>query len=264
MRPLNDSERPLGTLLREAVTAARQRNDSRARALLTLAAERDLSGRAQLMFIRFCWRRGLLSEARQAAVELHALAQRRDCRQLQSASASALAAISHGLHDPLAASRWQQRSQSLDDENLQLGCDLTSRGNDALKAGDLELARTLFRSALAWEERRGSVAGQAEDWGSLGLVSLLEGTPGQAESFFRRALRLHRQVRSAHGIAQDCLHLGLAAGARRRWSRAERCFAAALKFARRANHAPLQQTIRLARRELRTRQRVLSTDPHQN
>jgi len=221
MRPLNDSQRPLKLLLREAVAAARQQDDGRARALLTLAVERDPSGRSHLMLVRFCWRRGLWPEARHAASALHELAQRRGCRKLQSVSANALAVVAREQGDTLHAAGWQQRSHGLDDAGQELGCDLTNRGNDALLAGDLELARVLFRSALDWEKSHGSVANQADDWGSLGLVALLQNRLNQADRCFRRALRLHRQGRNTLGMAQDCLHLGLIGSARFRWTRAD-------------------------------------------
>ena len=108
--------------------------------------------------------------------------------------------------------RWRMRhdgeslNQSLDDLG-RLACDLTGRGGDAFLQRDWELAEALWRRALAIEEWRGSLEGQATDSGNLGLLAAARGQLEDGIRWLKQSLRLHRLLLDACGEGTDLMNL---------------------------------------------------------
>jgi len=112
------------------------------------------------------------------------------------------------------AARWQQQSisaetqaKSIDSEQPELACDLSNLANDALMAGNYNLAENLLRRSLSLEIAQGSQEGQASDYGSLGVLALLQGNNSQALRLFWRAYRLHCRMGDSRGAGRDLLNL---------------------------------------------------------
>jgi len=107
---------------------------------------------------------------------------------------SILAEITHG-HGPGAAGE------------LQTACDLTGLANDALCTGEYPLAEELLLRSLQLEKAAGSLSEQAADWGSLGVVALLNGEIDVAVSRLWQAYRLHGRLDDVRGAGCDLLNL---------------------------------------------------------
>lgn len=103
--------------------------------------------------------------------------------------------------------RTDQTSQQSHDELGRLACDLTGRGGDAFLCGDLLLAESLWRRALAIEEWRGSLEGQAIDSGNLGLLAARKGRLDEGLQWLKQSLRLNRLMLNECSEGTDLLNL---------------------------------------------------------
>jgi tetratricopeptide (TPR) repeat protein len=149
--------------------------------------------------------------------------------QLKSVATHHLAAICREVGDRVSAAAYQQQSISAGIESGDVEADDEWRGstlsgfaNDAILAGRYELAATLLCRSLALETAAASVAGQAADWGSLGLVATFQADYPRAVACLRRASALHRQLGDALGLGCDLLNLAEVARRLGRWHTAVR------------------------------------------
>ena len=78
------------------------------------------------------------------------------------------------------------------------------------------------------ETAAGSLAGQAADWGSLGLVATFQERYGAAVASLLRAYRRHRQLGDAYGMGCDLLNLAEVARRLRRTNMSHRFLRRAL------------------------------------
>jgi Tfp pilus assembly protein PilF len=208
--------------------------------------------------------------AAEARTEFSRLLQQADSMgnlSLRAVACNNLAAACRALGESARATSWQQQSWNAatpvpsggDEPRDQLGCDLGNRATDAILAGDYALAEQLIRISLAWEQTSGTRAGEADDWGNLGLVAGLQGHLAAAAAALRRARHLHRQAGDTRSEGCDLLHLGevfLQAG---RWQRSARLFASAGSVFRSAH---LPRLARRASQHLAHVRRLLSRAAH--
>lgn len=242
---------------------------SRARACFHEAADRDRTGTALQEWGCFLYSQGEFAAAAlrlRRAIDLAALCAN---HELRGTACNNLACVYRECGQTALASTWQQQSwKAMEADSGEsgeaLGCDLTNRAHDALLRGDLRLAERLYDLALRWEQRHGTTAGEAADWGSLGLVSALRGDLVSAVRRLRQALRLHRQVGDVPGVATDLLHLGEVWAQRGHWNRALLCLDCAEHLFSLAGRRVLAKKARRAAFALRRLQSVRSFDPRLN
>ncbi len=157
-----------------------------------------------------------------AVSELRRLQQqalRADDAELAEVVCHNLAAAYREGGDFSTASSWQQQSiawwtrRSLndrcceDDELARLACDLTGRGADEFACRRFDIAKSLWQRALAIEEWRGDLEGQAADCGNLGLLAATQGDIGSGVRWLKKSLRLHRLMFDKRGVGTDLLNL---------------------------------------------------------
>jgi tetratricopeptide (TPR) repeat protein len=187
--------------------------------------------------------------------------------QLRVIALHNLAAVHRAMGDARTAAELQQRSLS-----EELGAADKSRGelcastlsnlaSDALLAGRINLARKLLRRSLTLETARGSLAGQAADWGSLGLVALFEGRHKAAVACLLRAYLRHRQLRDAFGMGCDLLNLAEAARRLGRAGSSTRFLERALAQFESAHAARQTKKVRLLLEQARRVSQVAERDP---
>lgn len=170
-----------------------------------------------------------------------------------------------------AAEIWQQQSLSWRMQQAEksarqsanelgrLACDLTGCGCDAFLKGDWDLAESFWRRALAIEEWRGSLEGQATDFGNLGLLAAARGYFEDATRCLSESLRLHRLMFDESGIGTDLLNLAEVSRLQNEFSRTIRLLREAAESFERANAVSLQE---LAESRLREVQRIVSLKKH--
>lgn len=171
---------------------------------------------------------------------------------------------------------WQQQSvtwrmrhaskslQQSADELGRLACDLTGYGCDAFLKLDWDLAESLWRRALAIEEWRGSLEGQATDSGNLGLLAATQGRLVDGIRWLKQSLRLHRLMLDACGEGTDLLNLAELRRLQGRFPRAIRSLQHAIQCFERADALPLRD---LAEQRLHEVQRIVEIaklDPQLN
>ncbi|MEX0702901.1 MAG: tetratricopeptide repeat protein [Planctomycetales bacterium] len=163
---------------------------------------------------------GRLEEAGEAYSDLLRIARSNGDALLRSVACANLAALRREAGRFEDAASWQQASLAAATDRIDESgrsasletaldpADLSGLANDAVRRGEFDLAERLFSLSLADETRRGNVGGEADDWGSLGVVALLAGRPGPALSRLWRAYRLHRRLGDEAGAGRDLLNLG--------------------------------------------------------
>jgi tetratricopeptide (TPR) repeat protein len=88
-----------------------------------------------------------------------------------------------------------------------LACDLANRATDAILARKYRLAEQLLRRSLLVETALGSLAGQAADWGNLGLLAALRGDLALGRRNLWRAYQMHIRAADHHGAGCDLMNL---------------------------------------------------------
>ena len=233
-----DSDQRVSALLQRAENLAVANRLTEARAVFTTAIRSDSGYAARSEFGRFLVRIECYDEAIEQFSILLTQAKTIGDELLRSMVANNLAAVYRelGRHD--TAARLQQQAIAAETaagaDTAPTPCVLANRANDAIMAGDFSLARQLLRRSLALEIEAGSLAGQAADWGSLGVVARLEGSTGEAIGCLRRAHQLHRRVRDARGTGCDLMNLAEVFRAIGRWRAAGRCYGRAVRQFRQA------------------------------
>jgi tetratricopeptide (TPR) repeat protein len=177
-------------------------------------------------------------------------------------------AIAHRLlRDPTTAAFWQQQSitwhqrrtidgdGSNDSELERLACDLTGRGADELAQGQLATAESLWRRALAIEEWRGCLEGQAIDCGNLGLLAAMRGDFVAGIRWLRKSKRLHERMFDLVGLGTDWLNLAELFRLLGRFQTSQRCARRAVKSFERAG---ANEFVELARSRLDEANRTIS------
>lgn len=215
-------------------------------ALFRRAAERDETGQAINAYGRFLWSRGELSAARDQFRLLLRMADSRNDTGLRSVAWNNLAAIHRELGEESVAASCQQQSwraaqadRPNSDSCRDISAEWSNRANDAILAGDLQLAERLLIASVRWERRFGTSSGEAADWGSLGIVAAMKGYPLTAARHFWRAYRLHRQANDHRGMGSDLMHLGQLYADAGRCRIAVRLLERAIRHFRRAGNNPL-------------------------
>jgi tetratricopeptide (TPR) repeat protein len=240
-----------------------------ARAAYLAAVAGDSSGAARHAFGCFLARIEFYDEAAEQLSAAIATATRSGNDRLLAAACNNLAAVERqrGRNEP--AARWQQRSiaarhragsHSADDA----ACDLANIANDAILSGRFDLADRLLRGSLSIEAARGSLEGQAADWGSMGVVAALRGEFGRATVCLGRALRLHCRLDDARGAARDLMNLAWLCGLRGRWRSAVRCLDAAVRRLEGVHAPELTARARRLLAEARAIDAVARRDPLRN
>ncbi|MEX0728255.1 MAG: hypothetical protein WEB58_20865 [Planctomycetaceae bacterium] len=82
-------------------------------------------------------------------------------------------------------------------------------GQDALIAGEYELARDYFWRALRCEQGDGNAHGEAADWGHLGILECAAGAERTGLRYLWKALSLHRHLGDAAGQVHDLMNLSV-------------------------------------------------------
>lgn len=162
-----------------------------------------------------------------------------------------LAAVLRQTQHWAAAEVWQQQSlsqrmrqaskhsQQSVDELGRLACDLTGCGCDAFLKGDWELAESFWRRALAIEEWRGSLEGQATDSGNLGLLAAARGNLEDGTRWLKESLRLHCLMLDESSIGTDLLNLAELSRLQNKFTRTIRLLRQAIRSFTRAGATPL-------------------------
>lgn len=189
--------------------------------------------------------------------------------ELTEAACHNLAAVYRQSKHWNTAEIWQQQSltrrmrhsseshQQSADELGRLACDLTGCGCDAFLKQDWELAESLWRRALAIEEWRGCLEGQATDSGNLGLLAAAQGGLDDGIRWLKQSLRLHRLMLDACGEGTDLMNLAELRRLQGKFPRAIRSLRQAIECFKRAEAAPLCD---LAERRLREVQRIVALE----
>ena len=236
-----DSDQRVSALLDRAENLAAADRLAEARAAFATAVRSDPGYTARSEFGRFLVRIECYDEAIEQFSILLTRAKTIGDELLRSMAANNLAAVYRelGRHD--TAARLQQQAiaaeiaADADADTAPTPCVLANRANDAIMAGDFSFARQLLRRSLALEIEAGSLAGQAADWGSLGVIARLEGNAVEAIGCLRRAHQLHRRVRDARGTGCDLMNLAEVFRAIGRWRAAGRCYGRAVRQFRQAH-----------------------------
>ena len=175
------------------------------------------SPRARSEYASFLFRMDRFSEAEALLRALLETAVQTADTRLQIVVTHNLAAVHRVAGNRLTAAEFQQKSIAAELRGANAAVSdlsastLSSLANDALMAGKYNLARKLFRRSLSLETAAGSLAGQAADWGSLGIVALFQGRHKPAVSCLLRAYVRHRQLGDAYGMGCDLLNIAEAA-----------------------------------------------------
>jgi tetratricopeptide (TPR) repeat protein len=102
-------------------------------------------------------------------------------------------------------------------------------GNVHYERGELDVAGSLFQSALQSFERLRVPEGIADSFGRLGNVLLARGEFGDAEAMYQKSLETNRQANRPKGIGKAYIGLGSVLLARGEVEDAERMYQRALK-----------------------------------
>jgi len=210
--------------------------------------------------------------AAQAAFELLlTAAQRQKCKTLEATAWNNLAVVFRERGESARAAVCQQQSlriamshDAADSSWELLSQNLTNLANDAILAGDYELAERLLRSALNVDIRSGRSADEAADWGCLVIVSLLTSRFDQARRAFIRARQIHERLGDDRGLACDLGHLGQISMAEEDLPSARRFFERSMLHFECAGCRKDAQCARGTLREIAARQRVAGFCPVRN
>jgi tetratricopeptide (TPR) repeat protein len=242
-----DSDRRVSVLLERAEALAAEHRLADAKAAFLTAIRCDSGHTARNEYGRFLTRTESYDEAVEQFSILLTQAKATGDEQLRSTATNNLAAVYRELGCPDIAARLQQQAIAAEmatgEDTYPTSCVLANRANDAILAGDFHLARCLLRRSLALEVEAKSLAGQAADWGSLGVIAGLEGNTGEAIGCLRRAYQLHQRLSDAHGAGCDLMNLAETFRTIGRWRAASRCY---LRAMRRFEQAGSPQSIQRA------------------
>jgi len=252
-----DPDRQVSTLLERAETFAAENRLADAKAAFIAAIRFDSGHTARNEFGRFLVRIERYDEAVEQFSVLMTRAKTVGDEYLRSLAANNLAVVHRelGRHD-IAARLGQQAiaAETAASPNADpTPCLLANRANDAIAAGDFRLARCLVQRSLALEVKTGSLAGQAADWGSLGVIAGLEGNTREAVGCLWRAYQLHRRLCDARGAGCDLMNLAEVFRTVGRWRAASRCYCRAV---RRFEQAHARESIRRAQFQLDETERI--------
>lgn len=143
------------------------------------------------------------------------------------------AAVYRALGQHELAARFQQRALM---SQADVGAEeLLAHANDALQAGQLEMAEQLLETAFELVEPADQPELAAELLGTLGLTRGLRREPREGLRLVLAALRLHRDAGDAVGEICDLVNLCALCEARDWLKTAERCAERALSIARTAD-----------------------------
>lgn len=220
--------------------------------------------------------RGELGESAKQFRELRQIGLTSNDAELTEVACHNLAAVYRQSRQWDTAEIWQQQSvkwrmrqasklsqQSADDLG-RIGCDLTGCGCGVFLKQDWELAESLWRRALAIEEWRGSLEGQATDSGNLGLLAAAQGRLDDGIRWLKQTLRLHRLMFDACGEGTDLMNLVELRRLQGKLPRATRLLRDAISCFERADALPLRN---LAKQRLHEVQRLVgfeTLDPQLN
>lgn len=258
----------IAALLAKAESLARSGLLADARTTFWEALTGDTGFTARNEFGCFLVRIEAYDEAIEQFSVLLAEARRIGDLQLLSTAYHNLAVVHRELGDHHVAAQLQQ--QSISAETLTGGhiagtpCLLSNRANDAILAGNFRLANRLLLRSLALEVERGSLAGQAADWASLGIVSGLRGDVDEAVGCLWRAYRLHSRLTDMRGAGCDLMNLGQMFGQVGRWRAASRFLRRAVNRFELAQAPHSAQEARLRLEEFQRIADVSRRDPSRN
>lgn len=127
------------------------------------------------------------------------------------------------------AARWQQQSIKTESErsgsgaiSTQADCDLANRANDAMQVRDYVLAEKLLSRSLVIGLASNSLSSIAADYGSLGVLAVMQNQGARAVACLKRAYELHRRIGDEHGIGCDLRNLAVLCERLGRWRAAVR------------------------------------------
>ena len=202
-------------LLEFARLQIEQGQPDKVRAVYAAAIDLDSGWTARNEFGCFLWRIACFEEAIEQFATLLEHSYEDEDAVLRATATNNLAAVyrTMGRHGQAAVLQQQSIAAechvALDDvsANDRITCDLTNRANDAILAGDYSLSERLLRQSLSLEIAANSLAGQAADWGNLGIVAGLSGNNAAGIRGIWRAYRLHLQLGDECGAGHDLMHL---------------------------------------------------------
>ena len=100
-------------------------------------------------------------------------------------------------------------SDSLDEQaRKNLVVSLNGLGNIYLTLGDEHLADSVFRAALAGEQKLGSTLGQAINYANLGSIFEKSGQTDSAWAYYRKSLDMNKEAGSELGVSLCHNHFG--------------------------------------------------------
>jgi len=154
---------------------------------------------------------------------------------LRAAAANNLAALHRQRGEAAIAAGYQQQAVCAEIHSEISGgelssCTLSGCAGDAIMAGRYELAKDLFRRSLAKNVAKGSIIGQADNQGSLGMVAAITGDMIQAERCLRNAYRLHRTANDLRGAGFDLMNLAAAFETASQWRKTVLCLTLAAEL----------------------------------
>lgn len=257
-----EPEAPVGQTALERADFCAQRADIRQACAEYARAILDDEPAARIALGCFLRSLGCRSEAVAQFQKVLELARRTNDARLRACACNNLAVMHRDAGNLNVAASYQQRSFAAEsrlptpEADSTLACDLSNLANDALLRGDYRTASRLLESALEIDSRhQANLADQAADWGSLGLVHLMEHRFLEALRCLRTSLRMHRELGDARGMGCNMLHLGQVCGTLGDWRRAERWFGWAVRALRVQPHGEIhdeaESLLELAQRHRR-------------
>lgn len=217
------------------------------------------------------WQQGDLESAQAIFERLLELARIENCPALLGTAWNNLAVIHRERGETARAAACQQQSWrtafacAVDESTTDAqATDLGNLANDAILAGNLQLAERLLNVSLADDIRRGDLADAAADFGNLGIVSALAGRFEHAQNHFQRALQLHTHLGDDRGQGCDLGHLAELAIVLSDWSAAQEFATRSLFHLERGGCHDLTRRASRTLREINSRRRLAAFDPARN
>lgn len=183
-----------------------------ARAAYLSATAHDSTTTSRLAFAAFLNERGRHEAALEQWRIVLDVARRNGDRRTSAVALHNAAAAMREVGDYHAAVRLEQAATALELRAANRGEStspsvLSGTAVDALLRGEYELACALLRSSLEVECSEDCSAGQAADWGNLGVCAILRGDLDDARACLVTAYRLHRRLGDDVGVARDMMNM---------------------------------------------------------
>ena len=254
-------------LLDTAELLAQEGRHQEARATFIAAVDIDESPQSRNSFGCYLLRTESFDEATLQFQAILKRAQSHDDPCLRALAYNNLAAARRGAGDVDQASSFQQQSLASECncsarlDSASQSCDWSNHANDAILAGQFELAEDLLRRALSLDQAEDRPADEAADWGSLGVVALLQDNWAEAIESLWRAYELHLKLNDNYGLGQDMMNLAEALKKQTEHGLAIKCLTHAVERFKIAGASDSLKTARTRLDEAMIAEEYADTDP---